>query len=67
MFDAAGKLLKKVPADQAGKGPNPPAPELAGITFGEDLDVDAQGTVYVADRGANAIKIWDTRGDARLM
>jgi DNA-binding beta-propeller fold protein YncE len=39
----------------------------AGITFGEDLDVDAQGTVYVADRGANAIKIWDKSGNQRLV
>ena len=36
-----------------------------GISFGEDMDVDAQGTVYVADRGANAIKIWDSKGNAR--
>jgi hypothetical protein len=40
---------------------------LAAITFGEDLDVDAQGTVYVADRGANAVKIWDAKGNERVI
>ena len=67
VFDAAGKLLRKIPGYEASKGPSPQSPELAGITYGEDLDVDAQGTVYVADRGANAIKIWDTKGNARLV
>jgi hypothetical protein len=67
VFDAAGKLLKRVPAYEDAKGPSPQSPQLASITFGEDLDVDAQGTVYVADRGANAIKIWDSKGNARLI
>lgn len=35
--------------------------------FGEDLDVDAKGTIYVADRGANAIKIWDAKGNERTI
>jgi len=67
VFDTGGKLIKRVPAYEAGKGPNPQSPQLAAITFGEDLDVDAQGTVYVADRGANAIKIWDAKGNARMV
>jgi hypothetical protein len=67
VFDVAGKLLKRVPAYEDGKGPSPQSPQLATITFGEDLDVDAQGTVYVADRGANAIKIWDIKGNARMI
>jgi hypothetical protein len=67
VFDAAGKLLKRVPAYEVSKGPSPQSPQLAAITFGEDLDVDAQGTVYVADRGANAIKIWDAKGNARMV
>jgi DNA-binding beta-propeller fold protein YncE len=66
VFDSAGKLVKRVPAFDESKAPNPPALP-AGITFGEDLDVDAQGTVYVADRGANAIKIWDKSGNQRLV
>lgn len=63
VFDPAGKLLKRVPDYQDGKAPQ--SPDLASIAFGEDMDVDAQGTVYVADRGANAIKIWDAKGNAR--
>jgi hypothetical protein len=67
VFDAAGKLLKRVPAFEDSKSPNPQSGPLATITFGEDLDVDALGTVYVADRGANAIKIWDTKGNERVV
>jgi len=67
VFDAAGKLIKRIPAYEDSKGPSPQSPQLAAITFGEDLDVDAQGTVYVADRGANAIKIWDAKGNERVV
>ena len=67
VFDPAGKLLRRVPAFEEGKSPNPQTLQLATITYGEDLDVDAQGTVYVADRGANAIKIWDTKGNERVV
>lgn len=65
VYDPNGKLLKRVPAYEDEKGPRPQSPELASISFGEDMDVDLQGTVYVADRGANAIKIWDAKGNAR--
>jgi hypothetical protein len=67
VFDSAGKLVKRIPAFDESKAANPPAALPAGITYGEDLDVDAQGTVYVADRGANAIKIWDKNGNQRLV
>lgn len=67
VFDSAGKLVRRVPAYEDSKGPSPQSTQLATITFGDDLDVDAQGTVYVADRGANAIKIWDTHGNARMV
>ena len=30
--------------------------------FGEDCDVDADGTIYVADRGANAIQVYAKEG-----
>lgn len=65
VFDANGKLLRRVPAFEENKGPQ--SADLQGITFGEDMDVDAKGTVYVADRGANAIKIWDAAGNARAI
>ena len=32
------------------------------ITFGEDCDVDAQGKIYVADRGANLIQVFSPEG-----
>lgn len=67
VFDSAGKLVKRIPAFEEGKAPAPQSPLLANITFGEDMDVDGQGTVYVADRGANAIKIWDRSGNARMV
>jgi hypothetical protein len=64
IFDPTGKLLRKVPAYESAPGPR--AVELRGISFGEDMDVDAKGTVYVADRGANAVKIWWADGSARM-
>jgi hypothetical protein len=64
-FDAAGKLLRRIPAYPDNKGPQ--SQELTTITFGEDMDVDAQGTIYVADRGANAVKVWDSKGEARMV
>jgi hypothetical protein len=74
VFDPAGKLLRRVPEYDETKAPaspsstlTPPSSPLGTITFGEDLDIDAQGTVYVADRGANAIKIWDAKGNERVI
>ena len=65
VFNGAGKELKKVPAYAANTGPS--NGELRAIRFGEDMDVDAAGTVYVADAGANAVKVWDSKGNARLI
>lgn len=59
VFDAAGKQILSIGAQ---------APEAAGrtagtpITFGEDCDVDAEGRMYVADRGANRIVIFSKDG-----
>src|SRR5882762_7720643 len=36
------------------------------LRFGESTDVDANGTLYVAARGANAVKVWDAAGNARM-
>lgn len=67
VFDAAGKLIKRIPPYDEGKGlqTGPQAAQNSGIVFGEGMDVDAHGTVYVADRGANAVKIWDAKGNER--
>jgi hypothetical protein len=64
VFDAAGKLLRQVPSYAADAGPK--SEELRAIRFGEDMDVDAKGAIYVADRGANAVKIWGPDGSARM-
>ena len=60
VFDPAGKQLKVVgapPSSQtAEKGASP-------ISFGEDLDVDTNGNLYVADRGANAILVLSPEGN----
>lgn len=63
VFDPAGKLIRRIPPYDESKGPQPV--QNSGIIFGADMDVDAHGTVYVADRGANAVKIWDAKGNAR--
>jgi len=34
----------------------------AALTFGEDCDVDAEGKIYIADRGANAVLIFSSEG-----
>lgn len=67
ILDSAGKLLRKVPAYDTSKNQGPASAQLTSISFGEDFDVDATGTVYVADRGANAIKIWEANGNAHLV
>jgi hypothetical protein len=55
-YAADGKLLEEIPA---GKAKHPL------IASAADFDVDAQGSLYVADRGANAIKIFDAAGKLR--
>jgi len=64
VFGKDSKLIKNVPsyAETAG----PASQELRSIRFGESMDIDASGTVYVADRAANAVKIWDAAGNARM-
>jgi hypothetical protein len=65
VYDAQGVLLKKIPdyAQNAG----PASPDLRAIQFGEDIDVAANGVLYVADRGAEEIKIWEPNGNARAV
>ena len=65
VFNDTGKQVKKVP-DYAGNA-GPQSQELRAIRFGEDMDVDSAGTIYVADPGANAVKVWDSKGNARLI
>jgi hypothetical protein len=60
IFDPNGKQLSVI-----GAPPEPPATNKAGrsaIAFGEDCDVDAQGNVYVADRGYNLVSVFSPDG-----
>jgi hypothetical protein len=65
VFGKDGKLLRNIPDYPSAAGPA--SAELRAIRFGESMDVDASGTVYVADRAANAVKIWDGAGNARMI
>lgn len=65
VFGKDGKLLKNIPDYPGAAGPQ--SAELRAIRFGESMDVDPAGTVYVADRAANAVKIWDAAGNARMV
>jgi predicted DNA-binding WGR domain protein len=58
VFDAKSKqvLLISAPTVAAAKGAQVP------LVFGEDCDVDAQGQIYVADRGANFIRVFAADG-----
>lgn len=60
VFDAAGKQVLTIgelaPTAAAPKG------ERALITFAEDCDADAEGKIYVADRGANLIQVFSPEG-----
>src|SRR6202049_2915281 len=64
VFGKDGKLRKNIHDYPGAAGPQ--SAELRAIRFGESMDVDASGTVYVADREANAVKIWDANGNARM-
>ncbi|HKW88151.1 MAG TPA: hypothetical protein VJN21_05290 [Candidatus Acidoferrales bacterium] len=57
VFSADGKSLAQIPQDAKGRD---------AIVYGEDMDVDASGRVYVADRGANAVKVYDPSGRLAL-
>ena len=61
VFDKEGKQR---PGHRGGRrrGAVNPKSGRAGITFGEDCDMDADGRIYVADRGINAIQVFDAEG-----
>ncbi|HUI52762.1 MAG TPA: hypothetical protein VLX60_13325 [Terriglobales bacterium] len=55
VFDASGKQLKVISAPPAASAQDKASP--IPVSFGEDMDVDSQGNLYVADRSSNQIKI----------
>jgi hypothetical protein len=54
VYDAKGKQVFTVAESAATPGAKP---TTAGITFGEDCDIDSEGRTYIADRGSNMIDI----------
>ena len=60
VFDAQGRQvlsINELPARSGGAKAGRPL-----ISFGEDCDVDADGKIYVADRGANLIQVFSPDG-----
>ena len=60
VFDAQEKQLTVI-----GPPPTSPAadkPARPPIAFGEDCDIDAQGNLYVADRGYNLVNVFSPSG-----
>src|SRR5260370_3847817 len=64
VFGKDGKSVRNIPdyAETAG----PASAELRAIRYGEDMDVDAAGTGYVAGRGGNAGEGWERNGDTPI-
>jgi hypothetical protein len=60
VFDAGGKQVLSVGEFSPSSVGVNASPAL--ITFGDDCDVDAEGKIYVADRGANLIRIFSSDG-----
>jgi hypothetical protein len=61
VFDAAGTKVAQIPP--AGVRENSATPTLV---YGVAFDVDSAGRIYVADRGANALRVFSTAGAVLL-
>jgi hypothetical protein len=60
VYDLAGKQVLSIGAPAAVPASTKQARPT--ITFGEDCDVDADGKIYVADRGANLVQVFSPEG-----
>jgi hypothetical protein len=58
LYDPAGRRIGQIPGATTGS----PSAKQAALVFGDDMDVDAAGRVYVADRGGNAVKVYGPDG-----
>jgi len=56
IYNAAGERLGQVPPAAAAGSPS------AALVFGDDMDVDSSGRLYVADRGADAVRVFNPDG-----
>jgi hypothetical protein len=54
IYGVDGKRAGQIPNAKSG---------AAKIVYAEDMDLDGNGRIYVADRGANAVKIYDPDGN----
>jgi hypothetical protein len=60
VFEANFKPVMQIGAGLSGVAGVKTRP--AAIVFGEDCDVDAEGNIYVADRGANSVLVFSKEG-----
>jgi hypothetical protein len=60
VFDTAGKQVLSI--GELAPSAAAPKAERALINFAEDCDADAEGKIYVADRGANLVKVFSPEG-----
>jgi hypothetical protein len=64
ILSAPGKFVAIYSAEgkRIGQMPEAGASGRAAIVYAEDLDLDSAGRIYMADRGANAVKIFTADG-----
>jgi hypothetical protein len=60
VFDATGRQVLSI--GELAATPSAAKGSRALITFGEDCDADAEGKIYVADRGANLVHVFAPDG-----
>lgn len=60
VYDGTGNQVLTIGAQTAGSARAKPG--RLPITFGEDCDIDADGKIYVADRGANLVQVFSSEG-----
>jgi hypothetical protein len=53
VYDKDGKLFRRIPKEPS---------KTTGIVYGLDFDMDSEENIYVADRGTNTIKVFDSDG-----
>jgi hypothetical protein len=62
IFSADGKRIGQIPDASMQDSNSQDAKKIAKVVFAADFDVDSGGRVLIADRGANAVKIFAADG-----